>query len=154
MSPSRIIFNIALLKNSTWTKVTYWSNIRDFTDYWLFTHCLLPIVEWYAQQDPERFLFHTGEQATSLDTATHSVTTSEGRSISYDYCVLATGSKSTLPPYISTEKAERARGVFIYRNISDLDKTLFYSGEAHVKGGCVRLTHGNAVRWSLIMPHT
>ncbi|KAJ8585502.1 nitrite reductase [Rhizopogon salebrosus TDB-379] len=92
-------------------------------------------VEWYAQQDPERFLFHTGEQATSLDTVAHSVTTSKGRRISYDYCVVATGSTSTLPPYISPEKAERARGVFVYRNISDLDKILSYSEQEHVKGG-------------------
>lgn len=104
-----------------------------------FLHCLLAIVEWYAQQDPERFLFYTGEQATSLDTVAHSVTTSKGRKISYDYCVLATGSESTLPPYVSPVGAERARGIFVYRNISDLDNILSYSEQEHVKGGLVRI---------------
>lgn len=95
------------------------------------------IVEWYAQQDPERFIFYTGEQVTSLDTAAHSVTTSRDRVINYDYCVLATGSESTLPPYIPPERLAETRGVFVYRNIADLNKILSYSQEDHVKGGRV-----------------
>ncbi|KAF8137709.1 hypothetical protein EV363DRAFT_1318672 [Boletus edulis] len=92
-------------------------------------------VEWYAQQDPERFIFYTGEQVTSLDTAAHSVTTSRGRVINYEYCVLATGSESTLPPYLPPERLAEIRGIFVYRNISDLEKILSYSQEDHVKGG-------------------
>ncbi|KAG1776329.1 hypothetical protein EV702DRAFT_1179952 [Suillus placidus] len=102
-------------------------------------------VEWYAQQDPERFLFHTGEQATSLDTVAHSVTTSKGRKISYDYCILATGSESTLPQYVSPVRAERARGIFVYRNISDLDKILSYSEQEHVKGGQAVIVGGGLI---------
>lgn len=102
-------------------------------------------VEWYAQQDPERFLFHTGEQATSLDTVAHSITTSKGREISYDYCVLATGSESTLPPYVSSLRAERARGLFVYRNISDLDEMLSYSEQEHVKGGRAVVVGGGLI---------
>lgn len=102
-------------------------------------------VEWYAQQDPERFLFHTGEQATSLDTVAHSITTSKGREISYDYCVLATGSESTLPPYVSPLRAERARGLFVYRNISDLDEMLSYSEQEHVKGGRAVVVGGGLI---------
>lgn len=94
-------------------------------------------VEWYARQDPERFIFYTGEQVTSLDTAAHLVTTSEGRVITYDYCVLATGSESALPPYIPPERLAETRGIFVYRNIADLDKILGYSQEDHVKGGHV-----------------
>ncbi|KAF8843892.1 nitrite reductase [Paxillus ammoniavirescens] len=92
-------------------------------------------VDWYAQQDPERFLFHTSEQVTSLDTVARSITTSVGRVVKYDYCVLATGSESTLPPYIPPERAEKTKGVFVYRNISDLEKILSYSEQDHVKGG-------------------
>ncbi|KAG1716819.1 hypothetical protein ID866_341 [Astraeus odoratus] len=92
-------------------------------------------VEWYAQQDPERFVFHTGEQVTSLDTTAHSVVTSKGRVINYDYCVLATGSESTLPPYVPPERASATKGVFVYRNIADLDSILHYSEQDHVKGG-------------------
>lgn len=102
-------------------------------------------VEWYAQQDPEHFLFHTGEQVTSLDTVAHSVTTSKGRNISYDYCVLATGSESTLPTYVSPVKAERARGIFVYRNISDLDTILSYSEQERVKGGRAVVVGGGLI---------
>lgn len=91
-------------------------------------------MEWYAQQDPDRFIFYTGEQVTSLDTAGHSVTTSRGRVINYDHCVLATGSESTLPPYLPPERVAETRGIFVYRNISDLDNILNYSQEDHVKG--------------------
>ena len=94
-------------------------------------------MDWYAQQDPERFIFYTGEQVTSLDTAAHLVTTSRGRVINYDYCVLATGSESTLPPYLPPERLVETRGIFVYRNIADLEKILNYSQEDHVKGGRV-----------------
>ena len=94
-------------------------------------------MEWYAQQDPERFIFYTDEQVTSLDTAAHSVTTSRARVINYDHCVLATGSESTLPPYIPPERLAGTRGIFVYRNIADLNKILSYSEEDHVKGGRV-----------------
>lgn len=100
-------------------------------------HLSISTVEWYAQQDPERFIFYTGEQVTSLDTAAHLVTTSQGRVINYDYCVLATGSESTLPPYIPPERVAESKGVFVYRNIADLDSILSYSQEDHVKGGRV-----------------
>ncbi|KAI6028258.1 hypothetical protein EDC04DRAFT_2899029 [Pisolithus marmoratus] len=92
-------------------------------------------VEWYAQQDPEHFIFHTGEQVTSLNTAAHFVTTSKGRLINYDYCVLATGSESTLPPYIPPERVAQTKGVFVYRNIADLDRILSYAEKEHVRGG-------------------
>ncbi|KAG1902240.1 uncharacterized protein F5891DRAFT_1025513 [Suillus fuscotomentosus] len=102
-------------------------------------------VEWYTQQDPEHFLFHTGERVTSLDTVAHSLTTSKGRNISYDYCVLATGSESTLPPYVSPVRAERAQGIFVYRNISDLDKILSYSEQEHVRGGRAVVVGGGLI---------
>ncbi|KAH0839338.1 hypothetical protein J3R83DRAFT_20 [Lanmaoa asiatica] len=92
-------------------------------------------LEWYARQDPQRFLFYTNEQVTSLDTGAHSITTSKGRTIKYDYCVLATGSDSTLPPYIPPERAEKTKGIFVYRNVSDLDRILSYSEQHHVRGG-------------------
>ncbi|KAH7886820.1 hypothetical protein F5I97DRAFT_1058573 [Phlebopus sp. FC_14] len=92
-------------------------------------------VEWYAQQDPQRFLFYTSEQVTAIDTDAHAITTSNGRRIHYDYCVLATGSESILPPYISPARAQKTNGIFVYRNISDLEKILAYSQHDHVKGG-------------------
>ncbi|TFK51421.1 nitrite reductase [Heliocybe sulcata] len=92
-------------------------------------------ADWYAKQDPERFMFYTGEQVTSLDPATHTVRTSKDRAIKYDYCVIATGSVSTLPPYIPPDRGAKVQGVFVYRNISDLDSILAYADKEGIKGG-------------------
>ena len=55
--------------------------------------------------------------------------TSKGRSFRYDKCVLATGSTAGLPPYTSPDKVGRTRGVFVYRNISDLDAIISYAAK-------------------------
>ncbi|PSR79445.1 hypothetical protein PHLCEN_2v7032, partial [Hermanssonia centrifuga] len=86
--------------------------------------------EWYAQQDPSRFVCHTGEAVVSIDVKAHTVTTDKDRMIHYDYCVLATGSEATLPDYVD----RNVRGVFVYRNISDLNNMLEYSNCDSVRG--------------------
>ena len=92
------------------------------------------IADWYAAQDPSRFQFHTGETVTSIDTEKHTVTTDKGRTTRYDYCVLATGSDAVLPGFASAS----VEGIFVYRNISDLNKLLDYSQTEGVKGKPVR----------------
>ncbi|QRV85667.1 nitrite reductase (NAD(P)H) large subunit [Ceratobasidium sp. AG-Ba] len=87
---------------------------------------------WYAEQDPDRFVFHVGEQVTKLDHENQSVRTSKGRTIPYDICVLATGSEASLPPYVTPYLTPRTRGIFVYRNISDLDAMLAYSERPEV----------------------
>ncbi|KAI0933046.1 hypothetical protein AcW1_000017 [Taiwanofungus camphoratus] len=94
--------------------------------------------EWYSQQDPERFTFYIGEAVTSLDTAAHTVTTDKGRTIQYDYCVLATGSEATLPSYADLE----IPGVFVYRNISDMNKLLSYVEQDGVRGSAATVLGG------------
>lgn len=67
--------------------------------------------------------------------------TTDKRSISYDYCVLATGSEAALPSYASPN----VQGVFVYRNIADLEGLLAYAGlEGRGKGGKVRLAMPNS----------
>ena len=81
------------------------------------------------------FTFHTGETVLSLNTAEHTVTTSQNRTIPYDYCVLATGSDATLPRFVNPS----VKGVFVYRNIADLEGLLAYASlEGRGKGGKVR----------------
>ena len=94
---------------------------------------LLLLADWYAAQDPSRFQFHIGEAVTSIDTASQTVTTDKGRTISYHYCVFATGSDATLPSFASPS----VKGVFVYRNISDLNKLLYYSQTDGVKSSPV-----------------
>ncbi|KAF8749404.1 BFD-like [2Fe-2S] binding domain [Rhizoctonia solani] len=64
---------------------------------------------WYAEQDPERFTFHVGEQVTKLDHQAQCATTSKHRIIPYDVCVLATGSEASVPPYITPETSPKTR---------------------------------------------
>jgi nitrite reductase (NAD(P)H) len=90
----------------------------------------IPVTaDWYTEQDPGRFQFFTGEAVTSIDTGAHTVTTDKGRTIRYNYCVFATGSDATLPDFASPP----VNGVFVYRNISDLNKLLNYSQNESVK---------------------
>lgn len=92
-------------------------------------------ANWYAQQDPERFVFHIGETVTSIDTKGHTVTTDKARTVKYDYCVLATGSEAILPSYVD----HSIKGIFVYRNIGDLNNLLEYSTRSEVKNTPVRL---------------
>ncbi|KAI0338846.1 nitrite reductase [Trametopsis cervina] len=87
-------------------------------------------ADWYTSQDPERFQFFLNEAVTSLSPSTRTVTTSTGRTIRYDICVLATGSDSTLPTFADP----KVNGVFAYRNISDLNKLLDYAETDGIKG--------------------
>lgn len=87
------------------------------------------IADWYAKQDPALFSFHVGESVASLDHTSRSVTTDKGRTIAYDYCVLATGSDAALPSYADLS----IPGAFVYRNISDVNKLLEYAEKGEMK---------------------
>ena len=55
----------------------------------------------------------------------------------YDILVMATGSGAGFPSYISAEEAERIKGVFVYRNISDLEKIMDYAELDHISSASV-----------------
>lgn len=84
---------------------------------------------WYAEQRPDQFRYHLSEAVTSLSPENQQVHTSKGRSIRYDKCILATGSTPALPPFTSREKVAKTRGIFEYRDISDLDAIIQYAEE-------------------------
>ncbi|KAI0695733.1 nitrite reductase [Cytidiella melzeri] len=86
-------------------------------------------LDWYSSQDPSRFEFFLNEAVISLQPDKHTVTTSTGRMISYDICVLATGSEATVPSFVD----RKIKGVFVYRNIRDLNNLLEYSELEGVK---------------------
>lgn len=102
----------------------------------LYLHLFLSVAQWYAEQDPDRFTFHVGEAVTSIDSEGHKVTTDKGRVINYDYCVLATGSSATVPSYVDVN----IPGVFVYRNISDMNRLLAYADKDDIKGSKVNYT--------------
>lgn len=92
---------------------------------------------WYAEQQPESFRYFLGETVTSVSPEKHLVHTSEGHVFKYNKCILATGSSAGLPPYVTPEKAARTHGVFVYRNISDLDAIISYAETGVVKKAVV-----------------
>jgi len=108
-------------------------------------------ASWYAEQQPDRFSYHLGERVVSLSPEEHLAHTNKGRAFKYDKCVLATGSNACLPPYVSSEAVAKTRGVFVYRNISDLNAMIDYAERAEVTravvigGGLLGLEAAKAV---------
>ena len=106
---------------------------------------------WYAAQQPDRFRYYLNEMVTSVSPDQHLVHTDQGRSFRYDKCVIATGSRADLPPYLSLKEAQTTRGVFVYRSISDLDAIISYAENPKVRkavivgGGLLGLEAANAV---------
>ncbi|KAJ3041758.1 hypothetical protein HK097_002191, partial [Rhizophlyctis rosea] len=90
-----------------------------------FTHrkpseLLLAEAEWYHNNNLD---LHLNDPITSINTASKTVTSASGLTISYDHLVLATGSKAFVPPIQGKEKP----GVFVYRTIEDLDSIISYA---------------------------
>ncbi|WVF71032.1 nitrite reductase [NAD(P)H], large subunit [Kwoniella sp. CBS 6097] len=108
-------------------------------------------VSWYAEQNPEHFAFHIGEQVVSIDSATKTVHTSKHNSFRYDILVLATGSAAGLPPYITQERLKSIKGAFVYRSIADLESIIKYSEKPGIRrasvvgGGLLGLEAAKAV---------
>jgi nitrite reductase (NAD(P)H) len=87
--------------------------------------------------DPEQYSsfadgslrYHLDTRVTDLDPVKKQVHTSTGHWISYDLLVLATGSDAVLP---ENTPGYNAKGVFVYRTISDLENLISFA--AHHKG--------------------
>ncbi|MEM9896054.1 MAG: nitrite reductase large subunit NirB [Bacteroidota bacterium] len=89
---------------------------------------LMAPAKWYEENDVELV---TGELVTSIDREKKSISTHKGNQTSYDYLVLATGSRAFVPPIPGQEK----KGVFVYRTIEDLELIISYARK--VKRGAV-----------------
>jgi NAD(P)H-nitrite reductase large subunit len=50
---------------------------------------------------------------------------------------IATGSEAGMPPYCSVERGRKTQGVFVYRNIADLEKIIAYAGQDTVQRATV-----------------
>src|SRR5690606_20260389 len=80
---------------------------------------LLAPREWYAEND---ITLHTGELVTEIDREQKTIKTHTGKTDTYDYLVLATGSSAFVPRIEGVER----HGVFVYRTIEDLNQILAY----------------------------
>ena len=87
----------------------------------------------------------TGDPIVTLDVPARLATTGSGRVISFDECVLATGSYPFVPPIPGTD----APGVFVYRTIDDLDAIREWAAGCRtgvvVGGGLLGLEAANAL---------
>ncbi len=92
---------------------------------------MLANLAWYEEKGIE---LHIGDRATAIDRQHRRVLSEQGRSIAYDYVVLATGSF----PFVPDVPGIKHRGVFVYRTINDLEQIIEYAqqgGRAAVIGG-------------------
>ncbi|PRD48976.1 nitrite reductase large subunit NirB [Sphingobacterium haloxyli] len=84
---------------------------------------------WYKENNID---LHLGDPIKKIDTTKKRVFSIKGLSIDYDYLVFATGSSAFVPPIPGVEK----EGVFLYRNINDLDLIREYTSKA-TKGAVI-----------------
>lgn len=77
---------------------------------------------------------HINTKATHIDTDKKIIECANGESYPYDILVLATGSDAILPRMI---KGWDANGVFVYRNIDDLNKLIKFSDDKKGTNGVV-----------------
>lgn len=76
---------------------------------------------------------HVGDAVIGVDTDNKTVTSAQGREISYDTLVLATGSYPFVPPIPGKEAA----GTFVYRTIEDLKAIRDWAGHPEITKGAV-----------------
>ncbi|TAF70374.1 MAG: nitrite reductase (NAD(P)H), partial [Flavobacterium sp.] len=115
----------------------------------------LSTTDWYKEHN---ITLNTSELVTAIDTSNRNITTHNGKSYTYDYLVLATGSAAFVPPIKGVEK----EGVFVYRTIEDLDAIMAYAKKIKAKGateaavlggGLLGLEAAKAVRDLGLNPH-
>ncbi len=101
----------------------------------------LATLDWYAEKGITLFL---GDRATEIDRERKVVRSAQGREISYDAIVLATGSAPFVPALPGVEK----KGVFVYRTIEDLELIIDYGAKvkkaAVIGGGLLGLEAAKA----------
>ncbi|KAK0641240.1 hypothetical protein B0T16DRAFT_211969 [Cercophora newfieldiana] len=84
--------------------------------------------EWYEGVADGALGYHLNTKVTDIHPATKKVSCADGREVSYDILVLATGSDAVLPRHTPGHDAD---GVFVYRTVEDLINLIAFS--AHQK---------------------
>ena len=92
----------------------------------------LTLVEPGYYQD-NNIEIHIGDRITSIDRANKKVISANGKEISYDKLVLATGSYPFVPPI----KGNDSPGTFVYRTIDDLEGMEAWGNKPDVNVGVV-----------------
>ncbi|KAF3937416.1 hypothetical protein ABW19_dt0207609 [Dactylella cylindrospora] len=90
-------------------------------------------VSWYDSHRPA-LCYQINTKVTEIHPDEKCVSTATGEKVSYDILILATGSDALVPKYTP---GHDAKGVFVYRNISDLEQMIKYSSTVKGTVGCV-----------------
>jgi len=98
--------------------------------------------EWYVDKGIE---LYTGDPVIAIDRSKKKVISHQGKEISYDKLVFATGSSAFVPKIDGVDRD----GVFVYRTIEDLDMTIEYAKKcktgAVIGGGLLGLEAAKAL---------
>jgi nitrite reductase (NAD(P)H) len=89
--------------------------------------------KWYKDTTPGSLNYHLNSLVTEIKPAEKKVVTKDGE-VDYDILVLATGSDAVQPKHTP---GHDAKGVFVYRNIEDLQKLIAYSSTVKGTTGAV-----------------
>ncbi|KAK5707014.1 hypothetical protein LTS12_028228, partial [Elasticomyces elasticus] len=82
--------------------------------------------EWYGSFPDRSFDYHLNTRVTDIFPGDKAVKTSTGDLVYYDTLVLATGSDAVLPTHTP---GHDAKGIFVYRTISDLERLIEFASE-------------------------
>ncbi|GLB33513.1 putative BFD-like [2Fe-2S] binding domain containing protein [Lyophyllum shimeji] len=93
--------------------------------------------EWYSSHVSGRLVYQTDSLVEQINSEERKIHTNKGLQISYDICVLATGSHAALPPYVSPSRAQSTGGVFVYRTVADLDRMIAFADGKAVRRAAV-----------------
>ncbi|EON99736.1 putative nitrite reductase protein [Phaeoacremonium minimum UCRPA7] len=105
-------------------------------------------LEWYEGILDNALGWHLNKKVTEIHPDRKIVTCADGTEVSYDTLVLATGSDAVLPRHTP---GHDANGVFVYRNIEDLERLIAFSATkkdtygAVVGGGLLGLEAAKAM---------
>ncbi|KAK4166366.1 putative nitrite reductase [NAD(P)H] [Cladorrhinum sp. PSN259] len=86
-------------------------------------------IDWYEGILDGALSYHLNSKVTEIHPSKKTIICANGQEVSYNILVLATGSDALLPRHTP---GHDAAGVFVYRNVEDLEKLIAFS--AHQKG--------------------
>lgn len=86
---------------------------------------------WYDEHGISLYL---GDPVLEIDVRNQRVRSNQAGWLTYDVCVLATGSSAAYPPNVTINPAQ---GVFVYRTLEDLDGMIRWTAEQRVQQAAV-----------------
>ncbi|HTN37604.1 MAG TPA: nitrite reductase large subunit NirB [Arachidicoccus sp.] len=102
----------------------------------------LSTYAWYEDND---IALHLGDPVLQIDPENRSILSFQGRTATYDYLILATGSAAFVPQIPGIDK----EGVFVYRTIEDLEMMAAFAKKAKtgavIGGGLLGLEAAKAL---------